>query len=185
VRGSTAAAIAMTAVPLPQLDPEPELCIISRRNCSISTRTRWMVFALLASVSITVALVFVAVGAWPVLPYSVLELSVLAIAFGYIERQLRVWERLTVAGDRLRVERWRAGQLERHDWPRCFVHVAKADPAGRRDVVELRYAGECFAFGNALAARERSALARELQRLIGPAFSPQRTGSTESTNEKT
>ncbi len=89
---------------LPPLPADPEFCVISRRNDSLDHRRRWSVFALLASVSLIVALSFAVVGAWPVLPYSVLELACLAAAFAIVERRARNWERLTVAGDRVIVE---------------------------------------------------------------------------------
>jgi uncharacterized membrane protein len=63
---------------------EPEFCVISRRNDSLDHRRRWSVFALLASVSLIVALSFAVVGAWPVLPYSALEIACLAVAFAIV-----------------------------------------------------------------------------------------------------
>ena len=83
---------------LPPLCVDPEFCVVSRWNLSLPARTRWRIFGLLAAVSLTLASAFVAAGAWMVLPYSLVELGVLAFAFRYIERRAMDWERLTVAG---------------------------------------------------------------------------------------
>src|SRR5437764_15068408 len=85
---------------LPPLCVDPEFCVVSRWNLSLPARTRWRIFGLLAAVSLTLASAFVAAGAWMVLPYSVLELAVLVLAFRYIERGELDWERLSVAGAR-------------------------------------------------------------------------------------
>ena len=136
----------MPVVILPPLCADPEYCVVSRWNLSLPARTRWRIFGLLAAVSLTLASAFVAAGAWMVLPYSVLELGVLAFAFRYIERRAMDWERLTVAGDRVIVER-------------CV--------GGTRERLLLCCAGEQWAFGAALPEQELSAVARELKRLTG------------------
>ena len=118
--------------------------------------------------SLTLALAFVAAGAWMVLPYSVLELGVLAFAFRYIERRAMDWERLTVAGDRVIVERCIRGKRERREWNRPWVRAEFAPPRfGTRERLLLCCAGERWAFGEALPDEERNAVARELRRLTG------------------
>jgi uncharacterized membrane protein len=158
----------MPVVILPPQELDPELCVVSRWNLSLPARTRWRVFGLLATVSLTLALAFVAAGAWMVLPYSVLELGVLAFAFRYLERRAMDWERLTVAGDRVIVERCVGGTRERREWNRPWVRAELAPPRfGSREQLLLRCAGEQFTFGAALPDEERSAVARELKRLTG------------------
>src|SRR5436190_172514 len=76
-----------------------EFCVVTRRNNSLSTRRRLLVFALLCAGSMAVAAVVVVMGAWVVLPYSLLELTLLAAAFWYVERTSKDWERLTIKGD--------------------------------------------------------------------------------------
>ena len=139
---------------LPPLCVDPEFCVVSRWNLSLPARTRWRIFGLLAAVSLTLASAFVAAGAWMVLPYSLLELGVLAFAFRYIERRAMDWERLTVAGDRVIVERCVGGTRERQS------------RFGRERLL-LCCAGEQWAFGAALPEHELSAVARELKRLMG------------------
>jgi uncharacterized membrane protein len=91
---------------------EPLFSVVARRNNSLDRRERWMVFGALAAVSLGVALLFALAGAWPVLLYSFLELAVLGFAFRHVDMRADDWERLTIAGDRVVVER-SAGDLRR------------------------------------------------------------------------
>jgi uncharacterized membrane protein len=164
----------MPAAELPPLPFDPEYCVVCRRNDSLATGQRWTVFGTLAAVSLTLAAGFAAMGAWLVLPYSLLEISVLAWAFRYMERRAADWERLTVSGDRVLVERCAEGRHSQREWNRCWVQVqwmdgaAGAGGAGRwaGPRLALRSAGESWEFGSALPAGERQALARSLRRLL-------------------
>ncbi|HVO90927.1 MAG TPA: DUF2244 domain-containing protein [Casimicrobiaceae bacterium] len=156
----------MPAVSFPTPDIEPDLCVIARLPSSLSSRQRWLVFGTLASFSLAMAGGFVLVGAWPVLAYSVLELSALAAAFAYMQRRARDWERLTVAGDRVVVERCRGRVYERREWNRPWVQVVSKGESPRGGMLELRCAGESWNFGASLRTEERDRLARDLRRRI-------------------
>lgn len=157
----------MPAAELPPLTVDPEFCVLSRQNNSLGKQQRWTLFGGLAAVSLGVALAFVAAGAWPVLPYSVLEIGVLGFAFAWIERRSGDWERLTVAGDRVIVEREVAGQQSRREFNRRWLRV-EVGAAGfmRPPQLTLHSSGEEVAFGAALPPRERAAVAQELARLL-------------------
>ena len=158
---------------------DSEFCVVSRRNNSLRRGQRWTLFASLATISLGIALLFSAAGAWPVAAYSVLEIGVLAGAFAWIERRSGDWERLTVVGDRVRVEQAIAGRFSVREWNRAWlrVEVSGAVAAGwggaprvfRRDDarITLRYAGEAIEFGAALPPEERVRVARSLRRLTG------------------
>jgi uncharacterized membrane protein len=68
-------------------------------------------FASLVAVSFGFALGFAAFGAGMVLPDSALEMVVLYVAFLWIERHAADWERVSVVGDRVTIERQRGGFL--------------------------------------------------------------------------
>jgi uncharacterized membrane protein len=154
------------------LSAESEFCVVVRGNDSLGRQGRWRIFAALALVSIVVASVVAAAGAWPVLPYSVLELILLAAAFLCIERRVADWERLVIAGDRVIVEWSAEGKRRRREFNRLWLRVECAEQrtasaSGRRPVLSLHYAGEALEFGAALPAAERVALARDLRRRMG------------------
>lgn len=156
----------MPDVALPPLTVEPEFCVVSRWNVSLPRRARWRVFGALAAGSLTLALAFAAAGAWVVLPYSLLELLALAIAFHLVERRAGDWERLTVAGDRVIVERGRGGRHDRREWNRPWVRIERTAPRfGRPAKLVLACGGEEWEFGDALPERERGEVAREMRRL--------------------
>jgi uncharacterized membrane protein len=148
----------------PALHPDPEFCVVVRRNNSLPRRQRWMVFAVLAGVSLVLASAFAVAGAWPVLPYSVLEITLLACAFRYVERRAEDWERVTIAGDRVIVERSAAGRRQRREFNRPWLRVECGD--GGMHELTLRYAGEAWELGEALPAEERQALGAEVRRML-------------------
>ena len=126
-----------------------------------------MAFGMVASVSLSFAAGFVLAGAWPVLPWSLLEVSVLAGAFACIARRAGDWERLTVDGDRVTVERQRAGRIERCDWNRRWVRVAVVqDRRGALSRVMLEGGGRTLEFGALMAPAARGEMARQLRRLV-------------------
>ena len=156
----------MPGVALPPLTVEPEFCVVSRWNLSLPASARWRIFGVLAAISLTLAGAFAAAGAWMVLPYSVLELAVLAGAFHFVERRAADWERLTVAGDRVIVERASGGRYCRREWNRPWVRVEATERRfGHPARLVLRCSGEQWEFGGALPERERNNVAHELRRL--------------------
>lgn len=158
----------MPSVVLPPLPADLEYCVVARRNDSLGTRRRWLVFGTLAVASLGLAVVFALAGAWPVLPYSVVEVGVLAVAFAYVERHAGDWERLTVIGDRVVVERAVAGRQERREFNRHWVRVEVSERGlNRVPHVTLHSAGVACAFGDALPVPERAAVARDLRRMVG------------------
>jgi uncharacterized membrane protein len=155
----------MPSVPLPS-SAGPELCVVARRNDSLGTRGRVTAFAAVAAVSLGVAGAFVIAGAWVVLPWSLLELGVLAAAFVCLERRAKDWERLTVLGDRVIVERMHAGRVDRCEWNRSWLQVERATSAtGRCDRIVLRSAGQACEFGADLGDDARRDLLQQLARL--------------------
>ena len=158
----------MSSVALPPLPADLEYCVVARRNDSLGRRPRWQVFGALAAVSLALAAAFAAVGAWPVLPYSALEIVLLGCAFYCVERRAGDWERLTIAGDRVVVEQVAGGKRERHEFNRYWLRV-EVDPGGfgRSPQVILRTGSDAWGFGSALPVAERLAVARELRRLTG------------------
>ena len=157
----------MSAVPPPP-SVEPELCVVARRNDSLGTRGRCMAFCAVAGVSLALGLAFVVAGVWLVLPWSLLEIGVLAGAFVCLERRARRWERLTVQGDRVIVERMHGGRVDRREWNRHWLRVeTPAGVDGKPMRIVLRSGAEACEFGAELADDARGDVARRLRRLTG------------------
>ena len=152
--------------PFPPLPVDPEYCVVSRRNDSLTSPQRWTVFACLASVSLGFAVAFCVAGAWPILPWSMVEVSVLATAFVVLERRSGDCERLAIAGDRVIVDRVRAGRRERREYNRFWLRVS-VDMDGRAPRVALAYRGRAEEVGALLPGDDRVAFGRELRRRLG------------------
>jgi uncharacterized membrane protein len=156
----------MSLTELPPPPADPEFCVISRRNDSLEKHRRWIAFATLALASLGVATAFAAAGAWPVLAWSAVELTALGVAFAVIERRARVWERLTVAGDRVIVERGVGSERRVREFNRRWLQVeVSARGAKQEPRLTLRFAGEAIPFGEALSPGRRTEIAKTLRRL--------------------
>lgn len=152
----------MQSIPL-----QAEYCVTSRRNDSLGSRGRWRIFAALCAGSLGLALVFAAVGAWPILPYSALEMAVLFAAFWCIGRHAGDWEQLRVDGDRVIVERECAGILTRHEFNRAWTRLeSERSASGRALRLALRSAGKRVEIGGELTPPQRERLARDLRRAL-------------------
>ncbi|MEO5699923.1 MAG: DUF2244 domain-containing protein [Casimicrobiaceae bacterium] len=158
------------ALPPPSIDLErAEFCVVARRFGALPTRQRWLFFGILAGFSLGVGLTMTVIGAWPVLPYSLVETGVLAGAFWYVERRSRDWERLTVVADRVILERVWNGHHQKHEFNRHWVRVELTEerrPWRPHPRLQLCFAGEAVVFGEALPHEERSRVATELRRLL-------------------
>lgn len=153
---------------LPPLPAGLDYCVVARQHDSLPRHQRWALFGVLAGMSLCVATAFAWVGAWPVLPYSVVEIGMLGLAFWLVERRAEDWERLTVAGDRVLIERHYRGRREQCEFNRCWLRV-EFDPGGfgRRARVTLHSAGNEVEFGGAMSVGEMHTMARELRRIAG------------------
>jgi uncharacterized membrane protein len=146
---------------------QAEFCVVSRRNDSLGPRARWTLFASLCAVSFGLALGFAAFGAWMVLPYSATEMALLYAAWRWFERHTGDWERVTVTGDRVIMERQSGGVRTRREFNRCWTRLEVDDGApARASRLALRSEGESIRFGDALPVHERGSLARELRRVL-------------------
>lgn len=134
--------------------------LTARRNNSLSTSGRYLVFGFIFIVSFGISIAFAVFGAWPVLPFAGLEMLVLFLAFHLVERRSDDYERLTLNRDRLLLERMERGKLGRFEFNRYWAHVVY-DAEGNR--LALRSHGREVEFGLYLTEEERMKLAQELK----------------------
>jgi uncharacterized membrane protein len=147
---------------------DPDFSIVCRRADSLGARSRWLVFAWLCVVSFGMAIVFAALGAWLVMPYSIIEMGAVYWAFRWYEQRTADWEQLTVHGDSVVVESVRGGVRTRQQFNRPWARVELDDGKfGQSPSLGLRYAGQLVQFGSDLPVTDRVRLARDLRRLLG------------------
>jgi uncharacterized membrane protein len=143
----------------------PVFSLIAKRNCSLQSAGRWRAFWFIALVSGLIALAFASIGAWPIVPFTGLELAALYIAFRRFSRDAGDYEQVTIQGDHLVVESITRGRLRRFESNRFWTQVVV-----RKDVwscqVALRSHGREIEFGTLLSDDARLAAARRLEDLL-------------------
>jgi uncharacterized membrane protein len=154
--------VSVPVAPLSSSSVEPEFCVVARRNDSLGARGRRTAFCLVAGASLALGVAFVVAGAWPVLPWSLAEITVLGVAFACLDRRSRDWERLTVQGDSVVVERMRGGRLVRREWSRYWLRVEAGSARG----LLLRSGADACEFGAELPAEARGEVVAQLRRLL-------------------
>ena len=139
-----------------------EYVYTARRNNSLSTSGRQLVFGFILFVSLGIAVGFYVVfDAWPVLPYAAIEMTVLYFAFRYMDRHAADYERITIRDGTVAIESHEGPHVTRLTLNRYWAKVV-CDADGSRLV--LRSHGREIPVGRQLCEERRLELARELQR---------------------
>ena len=134
----------------------------ARRNNSLSSSERQLVFGFILIVSLSIAAaISIAFGAWPVMPFAGLEMAVLYVAFRYIERHAGDYERITIRGNSVAVEVREGSRLSHFELQRWWAQVV-CDVAGAR--LALRSHGREIQIGRHLSEAQRVEMARDLSR---------------------
>jgi uncharacterized membrane protein len=134
----------------------------ARRNNSLSSSGRQLVFGFILTVSLGIAAAFALVfGAWPIMTFAGLEMAVLYLAFRYVDRHAADYERITIRGDKVSVEVREGSEVTRFELNRCWAQVV-CEPESAR--VALRSHGRELEVGRHLCEEQRLSVARELAR---------------------
>lgn len=141
--------------------------LILKRNCSISPAALACAFGALALAALAIGTGFAFAGAWLVLPFAGLEALLLGGAFLLYARHAADYERIELAGARLRVEVAQGGRSRHHelDARRLRVRV-EHDGLDRAVRVMLRAPGQELEVGRNLDAEARVRLAAELEKRL-------------------
>ena len=136
---------------------------VARRNNSLSSTRRFLVFVFIFVVSVGIASAFAYFGAWLILPFAGLEMLVLYLAFRYVERHAADYELIEIDGDQVKIEWFEGGNtrsetLSRH-WARVVV-----DRGGSR--LALRSHGRELEIGSGMSDAQRLELAQALERRL-------------------
>lgn len=134
-------------------------------NRSLGPLGRRACLAAIAVTTIAIGGAAAALGAWPVLPFAGLEVAIVALAFRAFARHDGDFERLEIAGGRVRLRTRRAArelELEGHaPWARLVVQERSGQFG-----LGLRYAGKTVPFGRLLDDGRRREWAAQLGRRL-------------------
>ena len=132
----------------------------ARRNNSLSSSGRLLVFGFILTVSLGIAVAFSLIfGAWPILPFAGTEMGVLYIAFRYVDRHAADYERVTIRDDSVAVEVREGREVQRFEMNRWWAQVVCDGPR-----FALRSHGREIEVGRHLCEEQRLEMARDLKR---------------------
>ncbi len=134
----------------------------ARRNNSLSSSGRLLVFGFILTVSLGIAVAFSLIfGAWPILPFAGTEMGVLYLAFRYIDRHSADYERVTIRDDSVAVEVREGREIKRFEMNRCWAQVVCDGPR-----LALRSHGREIEIGRHLCEEQRREMAVDLKRQL-------------------
>jgi len=139
--------------------------LVTRRIGSLSARQFGFAVAALAAVSLMVAVVFSALGAWMILPFAGLEAAGLFWAYRWVERHAQDSESLVIRGHAVTLAVRVAAQTRQYEFNRAWAKlVVEARSGYRQDVrLALRSHGHEVEVGRYLDGGGRQRLAQELR----------------------
>jgi uncharacterized membrane protein len=142
-----------------------------RRNCRLTPRQLGGCFMAVCLFHLLLALAFWALGFPVVSLFAGLEVAVLAAALLVHARHAGDREIITLAADRLSVERHVGSRVERLELPAAWVRV-HADGAGPSALVRLTAGRHSVSVGRHLLPAHRPLMARALRQALAQAKRP-------------
>lgn len=142
--------------------------IIIRPNQSFTWRASKIFLALLLALSLAIGISFLIRGYWMILPFSILEVSVVAACFLLILRRAQQQQVIAISTDQIRVEEGRTRPERVVDWQRYFTKVIVEHPGNSwyNTAIKLRHRDEEIELGSFLNASEKEELVTKLRSLI-------------------
>lgn len=148
----------------------PGFDVVLRPHRSLSPTGFWVVMGILVVWSFVGGIVFLSVGAWPVIGFFGIDVALVYWAFRASYGDQRAHERLRLDGDTLTVQRVdKRGAEERFSFPSYWLRVTIEDQATGDGRVVLSSHGRHLVVGAFLPPEERAALARELSEALSRA----------------
>ena len=147
--------------------------IVMQPNNSMTWQATQYFLLTLIAISMTMATLFLFKGYWMILPFSVLEMSVLCACFYYIVRRNQTLEVVRFGADEVVIEIGRRAPESRYVWQRFFTKVMVHPPRHPwyPSRIALRYRGEEHEIGKFLTAEDKQQLLSEIRRMIAVADS--------------
>lgn len=142
--------------------------IVLKPNASLSPRDAVFFLAAISMVSLTIALMFVWLGLWVVLPFSGVELTLLGGCLYGVLKQNQTREVITITNEVVQVQRNGHLTRERFELPQGWIKVnlEQSPRRGYPSSLSIRSHGRRIVVGQFLVESEREQLAAELKRAL-------------------
>lgn len=134
---------------------------LMKRNCAVSPRQFVGFYASLALFSVAIAGLLVVNGAWPVLPFTGVELLAVGVAFVIHARHAVDYERIRLYPNRLVIEQMSGQRLTQVEFNPRWVRIERG--ASPRDPIKVVSRGQTVVVGVHLAQYRRASFASELR----------------------
>lgn len=141
-------------------EPERHQWVL-KRNCALTPRQLAGWFGTLALFSLLIAGVLASRGAWVVVPFTLVEVSALAVAFLVYGRHAGDCERIVATRERLTVERFTGARLDRVEREPGRVRIEYGGSS--REPIRLVTGREEIAIGRFVPDDRKAELVRELR----------------------
>ena len=132
-----------------------------KRNCSVTPVQLACLYASLCTVSMGIAGFFWFQGVLMIMPFALLELVAVGVAFWVYARHATDGERIVLQGGHLVVELESGGRIERAEFNREWVRVEPR--GGDGSLIEVSGQGRSVRVGRHVRPELRPALAREIR----------------------
>ena len=137
---------------------------ILQPNTSLKPRGFMLLMVAIASVSFVAGMIFMLVGAWPVLGFFGLDVAVIYLAFKANYRWARIYETVRLTSDSLLIERISpSGRVQRWRFQPYWLKVQIDRPVKHDSQLVLSSHGKQLKIGSFLSPEERGELAKALQ----------------------
>jgi uncharacterized membrane protein len=141
--------------------------IILRPNHSWSWQANVLFLSFLMAVSMIIAFGFLFVGAWVILPFSILEMTVVALCIHHCVKQCKRQEVITISDYEVKVERGIKGPSQIQTFIRTWATWRVHKPRHPWDPVSLaiRSHGQELEIGSFLNRRDKTYLVSQLKKV--------------------
>jgi uncharacterized membrane protein len=144
-----------------------ETQITVRPNNSLSPLNGLKLLVALASLALVVALGFVHIGAWLVLPFAGLELVAFAFAFYYLKLHADDFESITILDDVVVVEQHTYNKSKKTEFQRYWARVNLRQQADGVSGLFIGSHGKEVEFGRGyISEQQRISLAKQLRLIL-------------------
>lgn len=142
--------------------------IVLRPNYSWTWRYNIYLLSTLLLISLAIGISFLMMGAWVILPFSILEMSVVLACMYYSVRQCSRQEVITVSEYEVRVEKGMKAPDETFSFQRLWSRFMVQPPKHRWDpaVVTIRSHGNDLELGSFLSRSDKEELISLLKRVV-------------------
>ena len=148
--------------------PQAKTVWLMRRNCSFTPKQVGIFYLSMVCFSCLITAYFWWVGAWMVLPFTLIELSVLGIALLIYARHARDYEKITLHNSELIIELNLGYKTTLTQWNAPWVRVK--DPESlydrKKDLVILESGAQTISIGQFILAEKRHDLAKEIRQAL-------------------